>query len=206
MILNQATASSLVIIDELGRGTSTADGTAIAEAVLEHIIRSTQCLTLFVTHYLDVLPSVQRSVPQGSVLGYFMAYETEDPGADEANGTTSTANATIPKVLFLYKVTQGVAEASFGLNVARMAHVPAEVIGRAADKAAEFQFQFHNKNGGESMDIDTAIPKEEGGRVPIDEGELYRLAREVREAVGGGGATLKTVQEKVAGILGVVKD
>jgi len=128
-ILSKATPRSLVIIDELGRGTSTHDGMAVAQATLQYIVRSIKCLTLFVTHY----PEVARLQGQlgGAVGSYFMSHVLED----ESEGAEERVDH-VPKVTFLYKVTRGVAAASYGINVARMAGLPDKVIRRAAAKAS----------------------------------------------------------------------
>lgn len=123
-ILSRATPRSLVVIDELGRGTSTRDGMAVAQATLDHIVRNVRCLTLFVTHYPEV---AHLDGPVKANAGsFYMAHLLEQ----DAQG-----RAGVPKVTFLYRVTRGVAAASYGINVARMAGLPPSVVHRAAAKA-----------------------------------------------------------------------
>lgn len=122
-ILAQATPWSLVILDELGRGTSTEDGVAVALATLEHLARETRCLSLFVTHYPEI-PAAVRAPPldDGTLrLGRMAVLER---GGDP------------PAITFLHRLEAGAAEASFGLNVARMAGVPESVVARAKVLAA----------------------------------------------------------------------
>lgn len=108
LILRTATRNSFVIVDELGRGTSTQDGMAIAYAVMNELI-SMGCKTLFATHYHELadmdIPGIQRLTLKVS----------------EENGT----------VIFLRKVIEGVAESSYGLNVAKLAGIPYPVLRQA---------------------------------------------------------------------------
>eukprot|EP00873_Tetraselmis_striata_P036058 jgi/Tetstr1/456322/TSEL_004102.t1 len=125
-ILANATPRSLVIIDELGRGTSTHDGVAIASATLEHLLAAQRCLTLFVTHYPQ-LGALAAAFP-GRMGAYHMAYAAAGEGGAGA-----------PRIAFLYKLAPGVVESSFGMNVAALAGLPPAVVGgaRLAAMAAE---------------------------------------------------------------------
>ncbi|KAK0746081.1 DNA mismatch repair protein msh-3 [Schizothecium vesticola] len=127
-ILRAATPRSLVILDELGRGTSTHDGAAIAHAVLEHVAADVGCLTLFITHYQD-LARVARALDDGGrVRCVHMRFQTSQAGehGDE-------------QITFLYEVAEGVAHRSYGLNVARLARIPRKVLEVAADKSREME-------------------------------------------------------------------
>ena len=100
-ILKQATPRSLVILDELGRGTSTHDGVAIAEAVLQHVVAETKALMLFITHYQDLARVEKRFA--GALKNVHVKFVEEDDG-DEGAG----------KITFLYEVGEGVAHRSYG--------------------------------------------------------------------------------------------
>ncbi len=110
-ILNTATPRSLVLLDEVGRGTSTFDGLALAWAVVEHLQAHTRAKTLFATHYheltelADILPGVKN-----------LHVAVKESGAD---------------IVFLRKVESGSADKSYGIDVARLAGLPLEVIERA---------------------------------------------------------------------------
>ena len=118
-ILGCAKRSSLVILDEVGRGTSTHDGTALAYATLQTLIRQ-QVPTLFVTHF-PLLAAVAHEYPS-MVANFNMAFlEESDENADESTS-----------LLFLYKLTAGIASKSFGLNVARLAGLPSQLVQSAA--------------------------------------------------------------------------
>jgi len=117
-ILNRATARSLVILDEVGRGTSTYDGLAIAQAVVEHLQSQVGCRTLFATHYLqlaalDKLPGVANV--------QVLVQQHHD------------------QLVFLHRVAPGAADKSWGVHVARLAGVPADVIDRARDLLLGFE-------------------------------------------------------------------
>ncbi|KAK3693564.1 muts domain V-domain-containing protein [Podospora appendiculata] len=140
-ILRAATPRSLVVLDELGRGTSTHDGAAIAHAVLEHVVRETRCLTLFITHYQS-LARVALGLGDGRVKCVHMRFEattgreTESHGAEDNNNEEEQAGEDIT---FLYEVAEGVAHRSYGLNVARLARIPRKVLDVAARKSREME-------------------------------------------------------------------
>ena len=123
-ILRSATPRSLVILDELGRGTSTHDGAAIAQAVLQHVVTETRCLTLFITHYQNLARVVDGLDGATNVHMKFTAQKGAD-GTEE--------------ITFLYEVGEGVAHRSYGLNVARLARIPQKVIALAAEKSKELE-------------------------------------------------------------------
>ncbi|KAK6429760.1 Mismatch repair protein msh3 [Oleoguttula sp. CCFEE 5521] len=118
-ILKQATPRSLVILDELGRGTSTHDGVAIAQAVLSHIVSDLKPLTLFITHYQS-LARLASQYPAGELRNVHMRFTEQDE--DESGQRDIT---------FLYEVGEGVAHRSYGLNVAKLAGLPKGLIDEA---------------------------------------------------------------------------
>jgi DNA mismatch repair protein MSH3 len=137
-ILKQATPRSLVILDELGRGTSTHDGVAIAHAVLEHVVREIKCLTLFITHY-QTLASVSRGFPNNELRNVHMRFvEVDRPGESDEEQNEQD-------ITFLFQVGDGVAHRSYGLNVARLARVPRPVLDLAAVKSREMEEQVRAK-------------------------------------------------------------
>lgn len=127
-IIKHATARSLVILDELGRGTSTFDGYAIAYSVLAHLSSSrSNCLGLFSTHYAFLTKEFKR---MKSVRCMHM-----DCRVDENHR----------RVVFLYKLIDGISPRSYGMNVASMAGIPAKVIDMAVAKSAVME--KHNSKG-----------------------------------------------------------
>lgn len=130
-IIKQATPRSLVILDELGRGTSTHDGVAIARAVLEHVVRDCQSLTLFITHYQS-LAGVAEGFQGGELRNVHMRFEEQEREGNEEVGVDRD-------ITFLYEVGEGVAHRSYGLNVARLANVPKTVIETAGVKSKELE-------------------------------------------------------------------
>ena len=205
-MLNRATPRSLVILDELGRGTATMDGIAVAAATLDSLVGTRQCLTLFrcvlvagretcwvwlsfvhcraVSSFLKASgqrPTSKQTCPtpppgpsalhmdsthypelwseaesNEHVAVFHMAFEQQLPGSgpdhpnsragsggcDGGSGSSSKstdASGAGPPLVFLYTVRAGGADRSFGLNVARLAGLPAPVISRAAHIAAHMQ-------------------------------------------------------------------
>uniref|UniRef100_A0A8C7PXV8 DNA mismatch repair protein MSH3 n=1 Tax=Oncorhynchus mykiss TaxID=8022 RepID=A0A8C7PXV8_ONCMY len=131
-IITRATERSLVILDELGRGTSTHDGIAIAYATLEYFIRDVKSLTLFVTHY-PPLCELEKVYPL-HVGNFHMAFLLNEPDI-----ATDDVEVQPEFITFLYQLTEGAAGQSYGLNVARLAEIPEAVLHIAARKAQELK-------------------------------------------------------------------
>ena len=112
-ICTHATQNSLVILDEVGRGTSTFDGLAIAQAVVEYLYEVVQARCLFATHYHE-LTQLHTQFP--GIASYYAA-------------SKKTTNG----ILFLYKIVAGVADGSFGVEVAKLAQLPPPVIKRSQE-------------------------------------------------------------------------
>ncbi len=111
-IMRNATSKSLVIFDEIGRGTSTFDGMSIARSVIEYVVSELKCRTLFATHYHEITD-----------------IESEMPGVRNYNITVKKGD----KLVFLRKIVRGRADDSYGIEVAELAGVPAEVTRRARE-------------------------------------------------------------------------
>ena len=110
-ICQYATRRSLVILDEVGRGTSTFDGLAIAQAVVEYLFTKVQARCLFATHYHE-LALLEEQHP--GIVSYYMASSKTKQG-----------------ILFLYTIKRGIANGSFGLEVAKLAQLPPAIIERS---------------------------------------------------------------------------
>ncbi|XP_078070007.1 DNA mismatch repair protein Msh3 [Mustelus asterias] len=133
-IIKKATSQSLIILDELGRGTSTHDGIAIAYATLEHFIKDVKSLTLFVTHYPPVC-ELEKLYPQ-NIRNYHMAFLLNED-VDEQNESVEELQPEL--ITFLYQLTEGAADRSYGLNVAKLASIPEEVLKKATQKSKELE-------------------------------------------------------------------
>jgi DNA mismatch repair protein MSH3 len=143
-ILKSATPRSLVILDELGRGTSTHDGVAIAGSVLDWVVRETGCMCLFITHY-QTLASVARGFEKGKELrNVHMKFTAEKDGRRISGGKEDGGDGA-EEITFLYEVGEGVAHRSYGLNVARLARVPKAVLDTAALKSRELEMEVKQK-------------------------------------------------------------
>lgn len=122
-ILVGCSSRSLVIIDELGRGTSTHDGFAIAYATLHYLLEQKKCMILFVTHY-PRMKEIRREFEK-SVGMYHVSYLTNQkilPFRDAVSSASYSEQDPLD-ITFLYKVISGASDKSFGLNVARLAQV-----------------------------------------------------------------------------------
>jgi DNA mismatch repair protein MutS len=118
-ILHNATPSSLVLMDEIGRGTSTFDGLSLAFAAAEHLAREIEAYTLFATHYFELI-TLPEECP-GVCNVHLDAVEHKDG------------------VVFLHAVKEGPANQSYGLQVAALAGVPPKVVKRAREKLAALE-------------------------------------------------------------------
>ena len=130
-ILNQATPRSLVILDEIGRGTSTYDGLSIAKAVVEHLHNHPRlgCKTLFATHYHE-LTELAETLPR--VKNYSVAVSEEDG-----------------QVVFLHRIERGRADKSYGIHVARLAGMPQGVVNRAWEELDDLERKDQSNSMGQ---------------------------------------------------------
>ena len=117
--IRNATPNSLILFDEIGRGTSTFDGMALAQAIIEYLCLNVKAVTLFSTHYHE-LTHLEGKI-EGLKNQHVAVYEEND------------------KVTFLYKIEEGPANKSYGINVARLAHLPTSLLDRAKDILVELE-------------------------------------------------------------------
>jgi DNA mismatch repair protein MutS len=157
-ILNTATPASLVLLDEVGRGTATFDGLSIAWAVVEHLARETKSRTLFATHYHELTELAELL-----------------PGIKNVH---VSARETSSGIVFLKHVETGSADKSYGIEVARMAGLPAEVIARAREiltrhEQAEHQLSERLTPGATAEG--EPLPAQEALFTPLDQRVLDAL-------------------------------
>jgi DNA mismatch repair protein MutS len=118
-IIHQATPDSLVVLDEVGRGTATYDGMALAEAIVEYLHSQTRCRGVFATHYHQLVEMI-GGLP--GIVRLRMGVRRDGE-----------------RLIFLHTLESGVAEGSFGIAVARMAGIPAAILARAAARLAQLE-------------------------------------------------------------------
>ncbi|MEJ7746602.1 MAG: DNA mismatch repair protein MutS, partial [Luteimonas sp.] len=127
-ILHHATGQSLVLMDEIGRGTSTYDGLALADAVARHLASVNRCYTLFATHYFELTALAGNA--------------NENPGSGIANVHLDAVEHG-DALVFMHAVKDGPADRSFGLQVAALAGLPKSVVRQARGRLAELEQRRH---------------------------------------------------------------
>jgi len=137
-ILNNATARSLVLVDEIGRGTSTFDGLALAYAIARHLAESTRCYALFATHYFE-LTQLASQLPNIANV-HLDAVEHKD------------------RIVFLHRLEAGPADRSYGIHVAHLAGIPKEVVRAARRHLAELERQLRPASSQPDLFADAAAP------------------------------------------------
>ena len=132
--IKNATDRSLILFDELGRGTATFDGMSLAESILEYISKEIKCKTLFSTHYHE-LTDLEKTLPN---------LKNKHVSAIEEDGN----------ITFLHKVKDGSVDKSYGINVAKLAGLPDSVISRAG----EILNIYENKEKKRDIKVQTSLP------------------------------------------------
>ncbi|MGF1650712.1 MAG: DNA mismatch repair protein MutS [Hyphomicrobiaceae bacterium] len=158
-ILNQATARSLVILDEIGRGTATYDGLSIAWATVEHLHDAIGCRALFATHYHELTALTKRLSGLANVT-----MDVKEHGAS---------------IVFLHRVRPGAADRSYGIHVARLAGLPEPVIARASEVLETLETSADAKPAISALDdlplFSAARPKGYAARRPSDPSAVEAL-------------------------------
>lgn len=154
MAISEATENSLILFDELGRGTATYDGMSLAQAILEYIHDKIKAKTLFSTHYHELT----------SLSGDLRNLRNVHVSAVEEDG----------KITFLHKVKMGAVDRSYGIHVASLAHLPKSLI----DRASEILSVYENKNNKKQLFTQTTLflqPEEEPTKESKIEEELKQI-------------------------------
>ena len=131
--ISDATENSLILFDELGRGTATYDGMSLAQAILEYIHNKIHAKTMFSTHYHE-LTKLEKELKH---------LKNVHVSAIEEEG----------KITFLHKVKMGAVDKSYGIHVASLAHLPKEVIDRADEILAEYETKSKKRNDYKQIEL-----------------------------------------------------
>jgi DNA mismatch repair protein MSH6 len=156
-ILSEATPRSLVILDELGRGTSSYDGVAVAQAVLHDVASRIGCVGFFATHY------------------HSLAVEFRDHPEITCNRMAIHVDEEQREITFLFKLEEGIAEGSFGMHCAHMCGIPDKVVSRAEVAAKQWE---HTSRLRESLE-------KAKGRSYVPLGMMSDVASMMKDLVGG---------------------
>ena len=151
-ILHHATAQSLVLMDEVWRGTSTFDGLALAQAIAEHLISKNQSLTLFATHYFEL-----TRLPENHPGAFNMHLSALEQGQD---------------IVFLHHIEAGPAEKSYGIAVAKLAGIPARTLNAARKHLAALEAQTAQQHP--QLDMFAPLPEHDAEHTPNPLAEKLR--------------------------------
>jgi DNA mismatch repair protein MutS len=168
-IVNNATKYSLVILDEVGRGTSTYDGVSIAWALAEYLVKNIKARTLFATHYHELLRLSERIPDRIKNLNVLVEEDLEE-------GT----------VIFLRKIVEGGTDRSYGIYVAKMAGLPDEVVNRANEILESFEQEKMFSTESELRDSDALFSKsrnldKSSFQYPLFTAKESEIEREIQE-------------------------
>jgi DNA mismatch repair protein MutS len=193
-ILHHASERSLVILDEIGRGTSTLDGLALAWAIAEFLAFTTRCRTLFATHYHELTELADTAVANSNTP----VVPTSSSAASQQKGSSTLVSLTQPdrtsprppssnpvanynvlvrewedQIIFMHRIAPGAADKSYGVHVARLAGVPRSVITRARQLMG--QLAVHIARSGKAKAAATAVSPQVGMFDSVDQQALTQL-------------------------------
>lgn len=197
-ILKSATSESLIIIDELGRGTSTYDGFGLAWAISQHIISEINCFALFATHFHE-LTALQEKHPNAVKNLHVVAFISNDDAAidkdDAMDDSASSEAQRARQVTLLYQVEPGICDQSFGIHVAELVRFPQKVVNMARHKAQELEdFSSANPEKEAAAKRDEFTPEEVAEGSALLKAMLVKWKAKVEE--GGGGGQLSLAEKR----------
>lgn len=175
MILHAATEDSLCILDELGRGTATFDGTAVAHSVVHHLVSAKRCRTLFATHYHLLIEDWE--VDPRVKLGHM------DCLVQTTSQYSSSSEFRKEEVTFLYKLCDGASPKSYGIHVAQLAGISESILALAQAKSAGLEAQTYALLRGE--DSHNAASSSGSQSMEMSRLEYFRHVSAVFESLMG---------------------
>lgn len=201
-ILKSATRDSLIIIDELGRGTSTYDGFGLAWAISEEIIKGIGAFGCFATHFHE-LTALEKEYPDAVKNLHVVAF-VGDEQHTQTNGDSEGQGVKRREVTLLYRVEPGISDQSFGIHVAELVRFPEKVVRMARRKAEELEdFSQTSSAGlidGSGMEVQPSEHKQEFSKEDVEEGsrllkETLKRWKEQVEAADRGGEGMSQEQK-----------
>lgn len=159
--LEEASERSLLLFDEIGRGTATFDGMALAEAIIKYIAKEVKALTIFSTHYHE-LTELEDNID---------SLKNIHVGAKEHNG----------ELVFLHKVIEGPADKSYGIHVAKLAGLPQSVINESQEILVELESNAKNLRSPEAIQLDLFTDMTEVNESGSQSNEEESIIKEIRE-------------------------
>ncbi len=176
-ILSRATSKSFVMIDEVGRGTSTTDGMALAKAIILYISSQQKSFCMFSTHFHEIIPTLQKEKT-------FSFIKTQVSEITRKNNKDN-----LPQIIFTHKMEAGVAASSFGLEVARLAGISEEIIQNARQeiqKEYDISAQSSSKKMGLSKSVSQLFDEKDSKIFPtglITNTQINSVERKVLDKI-----------------------
>ncbi|OWB84305.1 hypothetical protein B5S33_g2948 [[Candida] boidinii] len=179
-IIENCTNNSLVLLDEIGRGTSTVDGYSIAYSILDYLIteENKSPFVLFITHYptLHVLETKYKPIVKNYHMGYIVQ-DTNDNDIDQENDGSTAADdtsLTLKNIIFLYTLENGVCNNSYGLNVAKLAGIPNSILTKGLSISNNLQLK---------MEVSKALRLKDGVKevLSAESGKITELLEYISE-------------------------
>lgn len=159
--LNEATENSLILLDEIGRGTSTYDGMALAHSIIEYIHEYVKAKTLFSTHYHE-LTELENRYPR--VVNYHVKCIEKDH-----------------RVIFLHQVHKGKADKSYGVYVAQIAGMPKQVIFRAKELLSFYEKQFQHQQHAKQLSLLEMVQEDKSSERIVEEDNITEKMQCIQE-------------------------
>lgn len=191
-ILKTATKNSLIIIDELGRGTSTYDGFGLAYAISENIAKEKKCFTMFATHFHE-LTALSEKIPTVKNL-HVVAHVSSNNDLTEPQDSND--------ITLLYKVEPGISDQSFGIHVAEVVQFPQKIVSMSKRKASELEDLGGKVNSADDPYVADKRTKCDPGEIQKGSQLLKTILKEWKDSVTIDSMTNEEIVEELKNLFG----